>query len=158
MLTATALATCRPAGLSAPSRAARPARRSQLATRAMGPVEILQLAADAAPGSVDAPISAIIGGAQRWQRQLGVLLAKRWRCYPSVLIPSRLIYLPAGAIVVTGLSFALTLALKPGKASVPPWPATPACCAAALTVLLALPCVPPAVGWFRGCQQTHVWA
>jgi hypothetical protein len=33
--------------------------------------------------------------------------------------------MPAGAVVVTGLSFALTLALKPGKAALPP--ETPAC-------------------------------
>ena len=63
MMATTALSTCRPAGLAAPRRAAAlPARRSQLTTRAMAPVEILQLAADAAPGSVDAPFGAIIIG------------------------------------------------------------------------------------------------
>ena len=122
MLAATALSTCRPAGLTAPRRAARPARRSQLTTRAMAPVEILQLAADAAPGTVDAPFGAIIigelaGGGNSGSAQPPVAAAALCRLSRHLTKP---LLMPAGAVVVTGLSFALTLALKPGKAARPP--------------------------------------
>ncbi|KAL4443366.1 hypothetical protein ABPG75_011103 [Micractinium tetrahymenae] len=79
---AAALPTCyRPAGLPAKRRAARPGRRAAPVRAFAAPPELLQLAADtAAPGTVDAPISAIV----------------------------------IGAVVVTALSFAVTLGLKPG--------------------------------------------
>lgn len=63
--TQAALSSCRPAGLVPQQRrSSRPApRRAAVAPRAVAaPVELLQLAADAAPGTVDAPISAIIIG------------------------------------------------------------------------------------------------
>lgn len=80
---AAALPTCcRPAGLPVQRRATRPAGRRAAPVRAFAvPPELLQLAADTpAPGTVDAPIGAIV----------------------------------IGAVVVTALSFAISLGLKPG--------------------------------------------
>lgn len=125
MFAATALtASCRPA--LAPRRAsgARPARRAQVAPRALAPVEVLQLAADAAPGTVDAPIWAIVGGERGGlagsclqaceripcARAAHQQVASGTRSANALLSPSPV----AGAVVVTAASFLVSLGLKPG--------------------------------------------